>query len=138
MPASASPPVWLRKPQNDDDQACKVLRNNANEGKNTLPGIVTAPNIWKDIGWLRAHRQHYQVNADQWAVVASRPAQYAMLGVSLLPWVRGAKVLQSVAASAGLGATAIEFSEFVQNQLEWNQNNVRQIDDRIDQLEAGC
>ena len=130
--------IMTAEPNLLNDKACDIINRKARKARNELPGRLTVTSAWNSIGWLEAYRDSYQTNADQWRAVSGAPAKLLGLAISFVPAVRVIRAGQGLIATGGLGLTGIGLSEYIQGQLEWNENNIRNINARIDQLESGC
>lgn len=124
-----------RRAAEPESKACKKMRENAEKGKDALRGSITSPRVWNNARSLAAHRNHYSDNITQWEIAKSRPVQYAIIIGSLLAPV---SIPARLGGAFTGGVAGNEASNFMDWQIEWNEEQIKEIQDRIDQLEAGC
>jgi RHS repeat-associated protein len=99
------------------NNACKILKDKADKGKSALPGRVI--NSWNDAGWLRAYKNRYQTNADQYNALNHPVVQGAVaIGSVFIPGARPTQAaigLTGVGASASFGAQAQTYENYVRD-----------------------
>jgi len=99
------------EPEPKKDKACEIINKKAKKARDELPDRLTDTSAWDSMGWLKAYRDSYQTNANQWRAVSSTPAKFLGLAISLIPAVKTAQASQRTAAAAGLGTVGIGLSE---------------------------
>jgi hypothetical protein len=118
--------------QKTDSEACKILRRRSEASQGVLLDYVTGNKNWNNPEVLRGYQSYYQENADQWAVIASRPVQYgAAIVLTFLPAVRWTS---KIAGAVGGAA----FSDLAATELQLNKDKVQAIQDRINVINAKC
>ena len=133
-------------PQNDQIEACEILRHNSESTQGVLPAYLTGNDNWNDSSTLRGYQNYYQSNVSQWQLLASTPAKIIIqIGSGLVgatPIGRAASVPVTVgSASTRFGAGnlgGLGLNSFIAEQLKLNQDKVNALEQRLDYLKTGC
>jgi RHS repeat-associated protein len=134
------------EPQDDESEACKILRNNSESTQGVLPAYLTGNDNWNDSSTLQGYQNYYQSNVNQWQPLASTPAKIIIqIGSGLAgatPIGRAASVPLTVgSASTRFGAGnlgGLGLNSFIAGQLKLNQDRVNALQQRLNYLKSGC
>lgn len=116
---------------------CANLAANSAASLDSLPIYVTGNKNWNNTSTLRGYQNLYRQNANEWRSANGRTAGYALAAISVIPIVRGGKMITAAVGFVG-GAAGWELGNLAQHLQHLNEYRVSAIQDRLDMLESGC